>query len=98
MRLAPGLGHSGEIPHKGEGFHVQNFHSTRSGHPQSSETVLVTVADNVSHETGNFFLRELYERIAVISHQSPAESTYPSITLAVEIDSVDILVRKSSFP
>ena len=41
---------------------------------------------------------EIDERITVVSDQPAAESAYPGIPLSVEINAVDILVRKPVFP
>ena len=98
MGVAPGVGHPLDITRPGKGFQVQNLQASRSGNPQSSEPVFAALADDVSDGNRMVLFREPDERISVISDQSSAEGTDPGIPPAVEINAVDILVRKPVLP
>ena len=98
MGEPPLPGHSGKRVDQGKRFQVQDVHASRRGDPQSSEAIFTALVDKVIDKRRVRLCRELDEGIAVVSDQAPAEGADPGVSLAVEIDPVDILVRKSALP
>ena len=95
MIAEPGPGHSGEVARHGKGLQVQDIHAPGTGYPKSSEIILTALADEIADGVRIRLSRELDERVAVVADQPPAERTDPCISLAVEINAVDVLVRKA---
>ena len=98
IRLAPRPRHSGEIFRQDQGIQVQDGHASRARNPESAEVVFAALVHEVADEFRVGLLREPDERIPVVSDQSSSERADPGIAPAVEVDAVDILVRKPVLP
>ena len=90
----PGPGHAGKGVHQGEGLQVDDVHASRRGDPQPAESIFNALVDKVADERRIRLGREPYERVPVVADQSSSEGADPGVPLVVEVDSVDILVRK----
>ena len=98
MGMPPRPGHPGERIHPGKRFQVQDVHPARRGDPQPAEAVFAALVDEVVDERRIRLRRVLDEGIAVVPDQPSAEGADPGEALAVEVDSVDILVRQPALP
>ena len=98
MRTAPGLGYAGDLLDQGQGLQVQDAQAVGVGDPEPSEPVFAALADDVSDGFRVILSRESDEGIPVVADQSSSEGADPGEPLAVEIDTIDILVRQTVLP
>ena len=94
----PGAGHPGKRIDQGQRLQVQDVHPARRGDPQPPVSVFTALVDEVVDERRIRLRGVLDEGISVVPDQPSAERADPGVSLAVEVDSVDILVRKSVLP
>ena len=98
VRPPPRPGHPGDRFDQSERLQVEDVHASRRGDPQPSKVIFTALVDKVVDEFRIRLRRELDEGIAIVADQPSAEGADPGVPLAVEVDSVDILVRKPALP
>ena len=95
MRTTPGHGHSGKFAQRSEGLQVHQLEPRRTRNPEPAIVVLATLADDVAHGLCPSLAGEGEEGISVVSDKPAAEGADPSVPPGIEVDAVDILVRKA---